>query len=185
MGGDAPVPECDFKKSRSKVWREKRFLLLQNLLIPSKHPQNALSICCCSPLPSVDVLKTKHFDASFNEPKFLGQFHNPGPLLTLSLGFVAFFMGGLLPNFDRIGEREILSWDFINAKTSSAPYARLCAFGLTQWFPKCAPRIPRPVSLGIRRYISVMATLKLTYFVIKINNRETFLISDMFTLYDR
>jgi hypothetical protein len=42
----------------------------------------------------------------------------------------------LLPNFNRMVEREILSWDFVNSKTSSAPYARICMFGLTLWFPK-------------------------------------------------
>jgi len=143
MGGDARVPEGDFKKSRSKVWREKR-LLLQNLLIPSKHPQNALSVCCCSPLASVDVFK--HLDASFNEPNSLRQFHNRSPLLRLSLGFLTFFKGALFPNFNRMVEREILSWDFINSSTSSASYPRICTFG-----PKYAPRIPRdprPVPWG-------------------------------------
>jgi hypothetical protein len=36
---------------------------------------------------------------------------------------------------------------------------------LNQWFPKCAPHVPRSAtsSQGIRGWISVMATLKLTY----------------------
>jgi hypothetical protein len=44
---------------------------------------------------------------------------------------------------------------------------RVKVVGLYKHFPTCAPRIPRnprPVPRGIRGYISVMATLKVTYF---------------------
>ena len=132
-----------------KSGERKRLLLFHNPLILCTHPQNTLSFCCCSPLASVDVLK--HLDANFNEPKSLRQIRNHGPFLRLSLGFLTFSKGALLPNFNRMVERQILSWDTSNSKTSSASYLRICTFGLTQWFPKCAPwnpRDPRPVPRG-------------------------------------
>ena len=102
-------------ESLTKTWKikywtlaRKRPLLLQNLLIASKSPHNSLSRSCCSLLVGINILK--HPDVSFSDPTPLSQIQNcHGPLLTLRFWFLSFFKGALLPNFNKIVEREFLT----------------------------------------------------------------------------
>jgi len=55
-----------------------------------------------------------------------------------------------------------------NELVQSLKSYQLTPISIDQWFTKCALRIPRdvrPLTQGIRGYISVLATLKFTYFV--------------------
>lgn len=81
-----------------RLARQSPCLLLQNLLIASKHPHKFLSICCrCLFLP----VSFRHLDAIFNEIKPLSQIWNcHDPLLKFRC--LSFFKGILLPNFKMV-----------------------------------------------------------------------------------
>jgi len=113
------VTEDDVKKSSTEFWQVKN-LVLQNLLIASKHPHNSL-LRCCSLFVRISALK--HVDASFSQSRSLSHVRNlHGPLLRLRSRFFSFIESGLLPNFNKIVDREFLIMEFINGETSSASY---------------------------------------------------------------
>lgn len=82
-------------------------LVLQNLLIDSKHPHNSLSSFCCSMLLPIDA--PKQLDTSLNKPTPLSQIQNQHTtLLRLRLRLHSLFAGDLLPKFNRMVERGLL-----------------------------------------------------------------------------
>ena len=82
------------------VWRH-----LQNLLTASKRPHISLCSCRCS-LPFPVSPQTPW--CQLHQPKTLSQLeHHHGPLLRLRLSFLSFFKGALLPNFNKMVERDL------------------------------------------------------------------------------
>jgi hypothetical protein len=113
------VDEDDLKKSSTEFWRVKK-LVLQNLLIASKHPHNSL-LSCCSLFVRISVLK--HIDASFSQSRSLSHVRNlHDPLLKFRPRFFSFIKSGLLLNFNKIVDREFLIMEFSNGETSLASY---------------------------------------------------------------
>jgi hypothetical protein len=111
------VAEADLKKSSTEFWRVKK-LFLQNLLVASKHPYNSL-LRCCSLFIRISALK--HVDASFGQSRLLSHVRNlHGPLLRLRPKFFSFFESGLLPNFKKFVDPELLIMESSNWETSPA-----------------------------------------------------------------
>ena len=96
--------------TRIKHWnvaRQNSLFLLQNLLIASKLPNNSVSGCCCTLLAGINVLR--YLDVSSNESSPLLQLRNLlSPFLRLRLRLLDSFKGALLPNLNKMVERELL-----------------------------------------------------------------------------
>ena len=144
--GNATVPEVNWINQTLKSGEIKIcFFLLQNLLTARKVPSNSVSDCSQCPdatfyqfKPVKTILQNRH--GSLLRRKFRLRFRlRLGLRLRLRFRFLNFFMAALLPNFNRMVERDLLTIGFQKIEYI---FDIVCTTNIlvrhqTTWMPKC------------------------------------------------